>query len=77
MLHRHKVYKIGDQFEIYFCSNDGLCKRFKYISNDNKRTVICKTAFIDYVNDKFVVRAIRNLDSFTFNLIDYLGNTAC
>ena len=75
MLHRHKVYKIGDQFEIYFCSNDGLCKRFKYISNDNKRTVICKTAFIDYVNDKFVVRAIRNLDSFTFNLIDYLGNT--
>ena len=70
MLYRNKVYKKGDQFEIYFCNNDALSKRFKYISNDNKRTIICKTAFIDIINDKFIVRAVRSLDSFTFNLID-------
>ena len=74
MLSKYKVYKKGDQFDIYFCSHDKLNSRFKYISDDNKRTITCKTAFIDIINDKFIVRAIRELDSFTFNLIEHSGN---
>ena len=74
MLSKYKVYKKGDQFDIFFCSHDKLNSRFKYISEDNKRTITCKTAFIDVINDKFVVRAIRDLDSFTFNLIEHSGN---
>ena len=70
MLYRHKVYKIGEPFEIYFCSDDSMNKRFKYISEDNKKTITCKVAFIDIINEKYVVRAVRTLDSFTFNLID-------
>ena len=70
MLYRYKVYKKGDPFEIYFCANEGLTKRFKYISDDNKKTVTCKTVFIDVIDNKLVVRAVRNLDSFTFNLVD-------
>ena len=70
MLYRHKVYKIGDFFEIYFCSDDSLNKRFKYISEDNKKTITCKVVYIDIINEKFVVRAIRTINSFTFNLID-------
>jgi len=70
MLDRYKVYKKGDKFNIYFCTNDALSKRFKYISDDNKKTITCKMAFIDLINNKFVVRAVRDLDSFTFNLID-------
>jgi hypothetical protein len=70
MLYRYKVYKRGDEFTILFSANDGLNKRFKYISEDNKKTITCKIVFIDLIDDKFVVRAIRDLDSFTFNLID-------
>ena len=70
MLYRYKVYEKGDEFEIYFCSNDALNKRFKYISEDNKKTITCKTVFLDVIDEKFVVRSIKDLDSFTFNLID-------
>ena len=70
MLYRYKVYKKGDKFDIYFCLNDGMNKRFKYISEDNKKIITCKTAFIDFINNKFIVKAVRDLDSFTFNLID-------
>ncbi len=70
MLYRYNVYEKGDSFEICFSANDGLNKRFKYISEDNKNTITCKTVFLDVINNQFVVRAIRDLDSFTFNLID-------
>ena len=71
MLYRHNVYKKGDEFDIYFCSNDALSKRFKYISEDNKKTITCKTVFLDAINNNLVVRSITDLDSFTFNLIEY------
>ena len=70
MLYRYKVYKKGDKFDIYFCSNDAMSKRFKYISEDNRKIITCKTAFIDLINNQFIVKAVRDLDSFTFNLID-------
>ena len=70
MLYKYKVYKKGNPFEIYFCANEGLTKRFKYISKDNKKAVTCKKVFIVIIDNKLVVRAIRNLDSFTFNLVD-------
>ena len=70
MLYKYNVYKKGDEYEIYFCSNDALNKRFRYISEDNKKTIKPKTVYIEVISDKFVVRAIRDLDSFTFNLID-------
>ena len=70
MLYKYNVYKKGDKFEIYFCSNDALNRRFRYISEDNKKTIKPKTVYIEVIKDKFVVRAIRDLDSFTFNLID-------
>jgi len=70
MLSRYKVYKKGDKFDIYFCGDDALNKRFKYITNDNKKNVINKVVYLDIINDKLTVRAIRDLDDFTFNLID-------
>ena len=70
MLSRYKVYKKGDKFEIYFCSDDALNKRFKYITDDNKKNVINKIVYLDVIDNKLTVRAIRDLDDFTFNLID-------
>ena len=74
MLYRHKIYKKGDEFDIYFASNDALSKRFKYISEDNKKTINCKVVFLDAINNSLVVRSITDLDSFTFNLIEYNNN---
>lgn len=71
MLYRHKIYKKGEEFDIYFVSNDSLSKRFKYISEDNKKTITCKAVFLDSINNNLVVRSITDLDSFTFNLIEY------
>ena len=71
MLYRHNIYKKGDEFDIYFSSNDALSKRFKYISEDNKKTITCKTVFLDVINNNLVIRSITDLDSFTFNLIEY------
>jgi len=70
MLYRNNIYRQGDEFDIYFASNDALSKRFKYISEDNKKTIICKVVFLDAINNKLVVRSITDLDSFTFNLIE-------
>ena len=70
MLNRYKVYKDGEKFEIYFCMDDALNKRFKYISEDNKRNIINKIVYLDVINNKFIVRAIKDLDNFTFNLIN-------
>ena len=74
MLSRYKVYKPGDKFELYFCNDESLNKRFKYISNDNKKTIMNKVVYLDVINDKLMVRAIRDLDNFTFNLIDKSKN---
>ena len=74
MLYRHKIYKKGDEFDIYFASNDALSKRFKYISEDNKKTITCKVVFLDVINNSLVIRSITDLDSFTFNLIEYNNN---
>ena len=74
MLHRYKVYKQGDKFNLYFCNDDSLNKRFKYISNDNKKSITNKVVYLDVINDKLMVRAIRDLDNFTFNLINKAKN---
>ena len=70
MLYKYKVYKKGKKFEVYFCQDNALNKRFRYISDDNKRNITCKTVFLDVINDKLVIRVIRDLETFTFNLID-------
>ena len=70
MLNRYKVYQNDDNFEIYFCMDDALNKRFKYISEDNKRNINNKVIYLDVIDDKLIVRDITDLDNFTFNLID-------
>ena len=74
MLHRYKVYKPGDKFDLYFCNDDSLNKRFKYISNDNKKIIMNKIVYLDVINNKLMVRALRDLDNFTFNLINKAKN---
>ena len=74
MLHRYKVYKPGDKFDLYFCNDDSLNKRFKYISNDNKKTITNKIVYLDVINNKLMIRALRDLDNFTFNLINKTKN---
>ena len=70
MLSRHKVYKTGEKFNLYFCMDDALNRRFKYISEDNKRTITNKIVYLDVINDKLFVRNISDLDNFTYNLIN-------
>ena len=70
MLSRYEVYKNGDKFDIYFSMDDALNKRFKYISEDNKRNITNKIIFLDIFNNHLIVRAIKDLDNFTFNLIN-------
>ena len=74
MLHRYKVYNPGDKFDLYFCNDDSLNKRFKYISNDNKKIEMNKIVYLDVINNQLMVRAIRDLDNFSFNLIDKTKN---
>ena len=70
MLNRYKVYQSGDKFEIYFSMDDALNKRFKYISEDNKRNIDNRVVYLDVLNGKLTVDVITDMDNFTFNLID-------
>ena len=70
ILYNYEVYKTGDKFDIYFCMDDALNKRFKYISEDNKRTITNKIIYLDVFNNGLIVRAIKELDNFSFNLIN-------
>ena len=74
MLDKYKVYKTGEKFNLFFCMDDALNRRFKYISEDNKRTVNNKIVYLDVINNKLFVRNISDLDNFTYNLINKTKN---
>ena len=59
-----------DNLNIYFMEKDDLNKRFNYISNDNKKKIICKVILID--EDK-IIRHILSPKNFSFNLITQIN----
>ena len=74
MLDKYKVYKKGEKFNLFFCMDDALNRRFKYISEDNKRTVNNKIVYLDVINNKLFIRNKNDLDNFTYNLINKTKN---
>ena len=69
MLSKYKIYNKGEKYKLYFTDNEELNKRFKYISDDNKRTITCKIIIINNINDKFIIKNIRKIEDFSLNLI--------
>ncbi len=60
----------NENLQIYFMEKDDLNKRFNYISNDNKKTIMCKVIIID--EDK-IIRHILSPKDFTFNLLSQIN----